>query len=70
MKALRPMDLVYLRCPGCGAPSFTVDELLNPFYVDAVVWAAAVFTRDNREFQRRCDACNTKAWQGTPVTVH
>ena len=70
MKALRPMDLIYLRCPGCGAPAFTVDELSNPVYVDAVVEAAAVFTRDNREFQRRCEACNQQAWQGVPVTVH
>lgn len=70
MKPLRPMDLVFLRCPGCGAPAFTVDELANPVYVDAVVEAAAVFTRDNREFQRRCDACTQEAWQGVPVTVH
>lgn len=70
MKALRPMDLVYLRCPGCGAPSFTVDELANPVYVDAVVWAASVFTRDNREFNRHCAACKSKEWQGTPFTVH
>ena len=70
MKPLRPMDLVYLRCPICGAPSFTVDELANPVYVDAVVQATAVFTRDNREYQRRCAPCNQLAWQGVPVTVH
>lgn len=70
MKPLRPMDLVYLRCPHCGAPSFTVDELANPVYVDGVVWAASVWAKDNRAFQHRCAPCNTKAWQGVPVTVH
>ena len=70
MKPLRPMDLVYLRCPGCGAPSFTVDELANPDYVDGIVWCSSVRAKDNQEYRRHCSACNAKAWQGTPVTVH
>jgi DNA-directed RNA polymerase subunit RPC12/RpoP len=70
MKLLRPMDLVYLRCPGCGAPSFTVDELLNPVYVDRVVEVAAALTRDGRAFEQRCAACRQKILQGVPVTAH
>ena len=70
MKLLRPMDLVFLRCPACDAPSFSVDELLNPVYVDAVVGIAAALTRDNQEFAQRCETCRQQAWRDDLATMH
>jgi len=70
MKLLRPMDLVYLRCPDCGAPAFTVDELLNPVYVDRWVEIAAAVMRDNQEFQQRCEACRQQAFRHDLATMH
>lgn len=70
MKLLRPMDLVYLRCPDCGAPAFTVDELLNPVCVDGWVEIAAAVMRDNQEFQHACPACREQSFRVVLATMH